>query len=162
FMSVFDAIRTVMLGGFDNFGRLAPVFLGKPLMAVLHLFVWHIQLVFACLMCRDLRRSRAVTIRVGQVGLDLPTTRTGGVEVLARVAGDLGLPASAALDVIPEHRQSRGQLGAVYGGRVLLRAIQLSWLKGADGAVGGFGQIEDHSMRVELRRRIAVPGPPAV
>jgi hypothetical protein len=63
-MSVFDVICTV-LGGFDNFRRLVPVFLGKALVAVLHLFVRHVQLAFAGLVRCDLRRRGALTIGFG-------------------------------------------------------------------------------------------------
>jgi hypothetical protein len=49
-------------------------------MALLHLLVRDIQLGVACLVRRDLRGSRAYSICFGQVGLDLVTTRAGGVE----------------------------------------------------------------------------------
>ena len=82
---------------FDRTLELSPGFskvfqlLGQSLMSPLHLFMWHVQLAFAGLVRRNLHRSRASSIRFRQVGLDLLTTRAGGVEVLAGVAGDLGL-----------------------------------------------------------------------
>src|SRR5204863_100199 len=52
--------------------------------------------------------------------------------------------------------------GTVHRGRVLLRAVQLAWLKRANGPIGGFGQVEDDGVRVELRRGVAVHRPRAV
>src|SRR2546423_9420803 len=109
-----------------------------------------IQLGVTCLVRRDLRSSRAGTIRFRQVGFDLLTTRAGGVEVLTGVAGDLGLTAATAFDLVPQRRQSRRQFGTVHRSRVLLRAVQLSWLKRAHVTIGGLGQVENDGVRVEL------------
>ncbi len=113
-------------------------------------------------MCRDLSRSRTVSIRVGQVRLNLLTTRAGGVEVLARVAADLGLAAATAFDFVAECGHSRRQLRPVHRRRVLLCAIELAWLQRTDGAVRRLCQIEDDCVGVKLRGRVAVDWPRAV
>jgi hypothetical protein len=44
-----------------------------------------------------MRGGGTLPVLAGQVGLNLLTTWTGGVEALARVAADLRLPAATAL-----------------------------------------------------------------
>ena len=61
-----------------------------------HLLMRHVELGFSRLVRRDLRRRGALSIRLGQVVLDLLATRAGRFEVLARVASDLWLAAATA------------------------------------------------------------------
>src|SRR5215813_5878780 len=89
---------------FNDLRRLVAKLLGEVPVTPLHLLVRDIQLGVARLVRRDLRGSRARSIPFGQVGLDLLTTRTGGVEVFTGVAGDLGLTAATAFDLVPQRR----------------------------------------------------------
>src|SRR5581483_6252832 len=116
----------------------------------------------ARLMRGDLCRSGAMLFGSRQVVFDLLATRARGVEVLARVADDLGLPTLAALDVVAQRRQASGELRPIDGRGVLLRLVQFSGLQRADVALPRLGQIEDHRVRVELRRRITTDGPSTV
>ncbi len=104
---VLDVMRTALLGGFNDLRRLVAKPLGELLMAPLHLLMRHVELGFARLVRRDLRGRGALSIRLGQVVLNLLTTRAGGVEVLARVAADLGLAAATALDLVAQSAVSR-------------------------------------------------------
>ena len=110
-----------VLGRFNDLRRLVPETLGDLLVPLLHLLVRHVELGFSRLVRRDLRRRGALSIRFGQVFLDLLAARAGRVEVLARVAADLGLAAATALDLVTEGGQSRRQLGPIDRRRVLLR-----------------------------------------
>jgi hypothetical protein len=104
------------------------------------------------------RVTSARSLRRGQVVFDLLTAWAGCLEVLARVAANLGLAAATALDLVTKRGQSRRQLGSVHRRRVLLRPIQLPRLQRAHRAVSRFRQIEDDGMRMEL---LAWPLPPS-
>src|SRR5258705_9181479 len=153
---VLNMMGTAPLGGVHDLRRLATEPVGEILMAPLHLLMRHVELGFSGLVGRDLRGGGALPILAGQVCLNLLTPRAGGVEVLARVAADLGLPAATALDLVTERAQSRRQLGPIYGGRILLCAIQLTRLQRTDRPAGGLRPIEDHCVRVKLRCRVAI------
>jgi hypothetical protein len=106
---VLHVVHGPMLGRFNDLRRLVPETLGDLLMPLLHLPGRHVELGFSRLVGCDLRRRRALPIRLGQVFLDLLTAWAGRVEVLARVASDLWLAAATALDLVTEGGQSRCQ-----------------------------------------------------
>ena len=126
---VLHVVHGPVLGRFNDVRRLVPETLGELLVAALHLLVRDVELRFARLVRRDLRRCGALSIRFGQVVLDLLATRAGRVEVLARVAADLWLAAATALDLVTERGQSRGQLRSVDRRGVLLRPVELARLE---------------------------------
>ena len=95
---------------FDDFNdlcRLLPRLVGEILVPLLHLLMRDVQLGFARLVRRDLRRRGALSIRFGEVVFNLLTTGAGCFEVLPCVAADLGLAAAPALDLVAKRRQSR-------------------------------------------------------
>src|SRR5262249_50472918 len=85
---------------FNNPCRLGPVLLRQLSVALLHLAMRDLQLGFARLVRRDLRRGGPLAIRFGEVAFDLLPARAGRLEVLARVTVDLRLAAPAALDLV--------------------------------------------------------------
>lgn len=99
---VLQVMRARVFNGFNDLRRLVSKPLGKFPVSLLHLLVRDIQLGIARLVRRDLCGGRACSIRFGQVGFDLLATRAGGIEVLAGVAGDLGLTAATALDIVAQ------------------------------------------------------------
>src|SRR5439155_2068333 len=99
-----------MLGRFNDLRRLVRETVGDLLVPLLHLPVRHVELGFSRLVRRNLRRRGALSIRFGQVFLDLLATRAGRVEVLARVSAHLWLAVATALDLVTEGGQSRCQL----------------------------------------------------
>src|SRR5438552_2643832 len=122
-MVLLNVMSTAPFGRIKDLCWLATKALGEILVASLHLLMRHVDLGLSGLVRRDLRSGGALSVLVGEVCLNLVTARAGGVEVLARIAADLGLPAATALDFVAQGRQSRRQLGSVHRRRVLLRAI---------------------------------------
>ena len=110
----------------------------------------------------DLRRpGAALTVR-WQLLLDLLAARTRGLQILRRVAANLRLAAVAALDLVAQGGEARRQLRAVHRRRVGLRLVEFARLERAGAPVVAFGHIEDHDVRVQLGRGVAVDGPRAV
>ncbi len=64
----------------------------------------------------------------------------------------------AALNLITEILQAAGELGAVDGGRKLLRAEQAPRVQSSGLAVLAVGDVEDDGMGVELGRGVAFDG----
>ena len=87
---------------------------------------------------------------------NLLTAGTGGVKVLLGVALDLGCAASSRRDLIAQLRESVHEFRLVDSGRKLLAVEVTLGLDGASGAVRAFRHIEDHGVRMELRRGIAI------
>ena len=154
--------RDAIPGGLAHGLALMPVGLGQRLMPALGLLVRDVLFAGACAMRRDLSRPRASLTGALQVGLDLLAARARGLEILGRVAADLGLVAGAALDLVAQGGQACGELGAVHGRGVGLRLEELARLQRAGAPVGSFGQIERHDVRVQLGRGVAVDGARAV
>jgi len=150
------------LGSLDDFCRLVPKPLGEFLVPWLHLLVRHVELGFSSLMSRDLRRHGALSIRFGQIVLDLLATRTGRVEVLTCVASDFRLAAATALYLVAERGQSRCRLGSIDRRGELLRPVQLARLQWTHCTVCRLREVEDDRVGMELRRGIAVHRPGAV
>src|SRR5712691_1957287 len=114
-MVVLNLMSTAPFGRINDVRWLTTKALGEIVMALLHLFMGHVGLGLSGLVRRDLRGCGTLSVLVGQVCLNLLTARAGGIEVLARIAADLGLPAATALDVVAQGGQSRCQLGSVDG-----------------------------------------------
>ena len=134
----------------------------EGLMASLHFVVGEVEFGLARLVGRDLRRVRTVQLRLVQMVLDLLPALARGLEVLRRVPADLGLPALASLDVVAELLQTQGQFRSVDRRGVLLGLIEFPGLERARVALGRLRDVEDHHMRVQLRRGIAIHRPRAV
>src|SRR5262245_63236083 len=81
-----------------------------------------------------------------------------GLEVLPRVAPNLGRAVLLDLNLVTEFSEANGELRAVHGGGELLRPKQLLWLQGAKLAVLGPRHVEEHRVGMELRSWIAVDG----
>jgi hypothetical protein len=96
---VLHVVHGLVSGRVNDLRRLVSETLGDLLVPSLHLLVRHVELGFSRLVRRDLRRRGTLSIRCGQVVLDLLAARTGRVEVLACVASDLWLAAATALDL---------------------------------------------------------------
>src|SRR5688572_8136155 len=124
-MLVLNSIDATVFRRFYDMRRLVTETVGEIVVATLHLCVRHIELGLSRLVRRDLRRRRALSIRLGQVVLNLLAPWTGRLEVLARVAADLRLTAPTTLKVVPKGGQSRRQFGSIHRRGVLLRPIQL-------------------------------------
>src|SRR5579862_119183 len=91
-----------------------------------------------------------------QVFTNLLAPRTGCVKVFLGIALDLRSAASPGCDLVTELAYSVGQFGLIDGRGKLLRgeeAVRLnrSWL-----AVVAFGDVENHHVRVQLWRDIAI------
>ena len=104
----------------------------------------------------DLRRSSAPPSLLFQPRFDLLPSRTRCIQILARIAFDLRLAMRAALDFVAHPLQPRRQLRAVNSRRVLLRLVKFLSLQRARFALRRLRHIEDHRVRVQLRRGVAI------
>ena len=110
----------------------------------------------------DLRRSSASSPLLGKSLFDLLTPRTRCLKILLRVAFDLRLTMRAALDFIAQPLQVRRQLRAVNRRRVLLRLVKFLRLQRPRFALRRLRYIEDHRVRVQLRRGVTIDRTAAV
>src|SRR5580692_5999998 len=95
------------------------------LMHPLHLCMAHgRQFAVARLMSCDLCRTCTFQALLFEVCLDLLTSRTGSIEILTCIAGDLRLPALSFFDLIALTLQAQRKLGTVDCGSKLLRPVQ--------------------------------------
>src|SRR5581483_10721365 len=161
FAERFDLVR-VLMGLFDHVLRLVSELARHLLMPALHFFVRDVELGAARLVRRDLRGPGAAHSLFFQVLPDFTAARTAGFDVFLRVAPDLRLSAGSLLHFIAQRFQAQGQFRAIDGRRVLLRAVKPLRLQRARLSVFSFRDVEEHHMRVELRRGVAVHGPRAV
>ena len=88
-------------------------------------------LLVAGRMRRNLRRLVAFKSVALHVGAYLLASRTGGVQVLLRVALDLRRAAAAGLDLVAEIAQSEHQFRLIDGRGELLRLEEAPWLESA-------------------------------
>jgi len=133
---------------------LVAVLPGQFSMLPLHLFRRQQLLAVAGAMGGDLPGRRAVDPLLPFVILHLLPSRTRRLQILPRVALDLRLAILAALDLVTQLLKTCGQLRAVDRRAVVLRGVQLVRLHRTGLPVLALGDVEDHSMRVELRRGI--------
>src|SRR5271156_5138947 len=92
-------------------------------------FFWGQQLFPVARVSRcDLRSSRSIQSLLAEMVFDLLTAQAGRFQILAGVAFDLRLAILAALNLIAQTLQSRGQLSAIDGRGIVLRGIQLTRL----------------------------------
>jgi len=138
---------------------LVAVLSGQFPMLPLHLFRRQQLLAVAGAMGGDLPSRSAVDSLLPLVILHLLPSRTRSLQILPRIALDLRLAVLAALQLVAKLFEARGQLRAIDRRAVVLRSVQLMRLHGAGLAILALGHIEDHRMRVELRRGIAIDGP---
>src|SRR5262249_40490284 len=82
----------------DDARRLFPKRLCQPLVPAAHLVMGCMALRLTCLVGDDLRRRGTPTALLLEPRLDLLAARTGGLEIVRRVAANLGLAARPALD----------------------------------------------------------------
>src|SRR5271163_5160755 len=115
-------------------------------------------LAVACAMSGNLGRARALSSNLLQVFFDLHAARAGCFQILLSVAPDLRLAMLTTLDLITQALQSHRKLGAVHGGRILLRLEEAALLQCACLPTVSLGHIEDDGVRVKLGRSIAVYG----
>jgi hypothetical protein len=108
-----NVMSTAALGRINDLCWLATKALGEIVMASLHLFMRRVDLGLSGLVRRDLRGGGTLSVLVGQVCLNLLTTRAGGVEVLTRVATDLGLAAATTLDLVAVPANNLVHIGVV-------------------------------------------------
>ncbi len=127
-----------------------------------HFFVRERLLRIARLMRRDLRGASPAHACLLHVLLDLLPPWTRRLQILPRVTLDLRLSMLAALDLVTELLQPRRKLRTINRRRILLRLVKLLRLQRPRLAVRRLGHIEDHRVRVQLRRGVAVHGPAAV
>src|SRR5580700_10317875 len=112
----------------------------------------------------DLCCCRSVDSLLSQMIFDLFSSWTGSLQIFLRVASDFRLSMLAALQFVAQLSETQCQLGSVDGRGVALGHEHLVRLQGSDlfpvfGAVLPLGHIEDHSMGMKLRRRVAIDGP---
>src|SRR5579864_7362037 len=88
--------------------------------------------------------------------LDLLASRTGCLQILARITLDLRLATLSLLNFVTQLFQTERQFGTIDRGTVLLRPIELVWLDRVRFAFLGFSDIEEHDMSMKLRCRVAV------
>ena len=131
-------------------------FCGEPPVRRKHLGGRKNLLFVASRMRCDLGRLMALKPVALHVGAYLLASRAGGIQVLLRVALDLRRSAAAGLDFVAEIAKSVHQFGLVDGSGKLLRLKEAARLEGAHRAVRAFGHIEDHGVRMELRRGVAI------
>ena len=111
---------------------------------------------FTGLMRRNLGGFRAAMLALRELVLNLLAARTRRVQVVLRVAADLRLAARAALDLVAQRLEPRGQLRPVHRRRVCLALVELARLQRADVAVLRAREVEDDDVGVELGRGVAV------
>ena len=110
----------------------------------------------------DLRRSGSSSALLGEPLFDLLTPRTRRLKILLRVASDLRLTMRAALDFITQPLQVRGQLRTINRRRVLLRLVKFLRLQRPRFALRRLRHVEDHRVRVQLRRGVSIDRTAAV
>ena len=121
-----DSLDLVCMSCLDDLLWLIAKSLRHFLMQPLHLCVADgRQFAIARLMSCDLCRTCTPQALLFEVCLDLLTSRTGSIEVLTRIAGDLGLPALSFFDLIALTFQAQRKLGTVDRRSKLLRPEQL-------------------------------------
>jgi hypothetical protein len=89
----------------------------------LHFIMRDVELFTPRLIGCNLCGPWARDTRFLQVFLDLTAARTRCLDVFGRVPFDLRLAARSTFHLVSQGLQTQGQLGTIYGGRVLLRAI---------------------------------------
>ena len=90
--------------------------------------------------------------------LDAPDYYAGEVidELFSGMALDLRLPVRAAFDLVTKLLQPRRQFRAIHRRRVLLRSVKFLRLQRPRLTLSRLSHIEDHRVRVQLRRCITV------
>src|ERR1700719_2989690 len=150
-----DSLDLVCMSCTDDLLWLIAKSLSHFLMHPLHLCMadaW--QFAVARLMSCDLCRTCTPQTLLFEVCLDLLTSWTGSIEVLACIAGDLRLPALSFFDHIALTLQAQRKLGTVDCGSKLLRPVQFVRLQGPRFSVLGFSEIEEHDVSMQLWRGI--------
>src|SRR5258707_11346537 len=140
-----DSLDLVCMSSADDLLWLIAKSLRHFLMHPLHLGMadgW--QFAIARLMSCDLCRTCTSQALLFEVCLDLLTSRTGSIEVLTCVAGDLRLPALSLFDLIALTLQAQRKLGTVDRRSKLLRPVPFVGLQGPRFSVLGFSEIEEH------------------
>src|SRR6202046_5120663 len=120
-----DSLDLVCMSCADDLPWLIAKSLRHFLMHPLHLGMtdgWQFAIarLMSCYLCRTCT-SQALLF---EVGLDLLTSRTGSIEVLTCIAGDLRLAALPFCDLIALTLQAQGKLGTVDRRSKLLRPVQ--------------------------------------
>src|SRR5277367_2157922 len=87
---------------------------------------------------------------------DLCTAQTRCVQILSRIALDLGLSIFPALYFITESLQQYGKFRAVHAGRVVLGLKETAFLQCPGLAILTLCHVEDHSVRMKLRSSITI------
>src|ERR1700728_1599928 len=109
-----DSLDVVCMSCADDLLWLIAKSLRHFLMHALHLGMADgRQLAVARLMSCDLCRTCTPQVLFFEVCLDLLTSRTGSIEVLTGVPGDLRLPALSFFDLIAPTLQAQRKLGTV-------------------------------------------------
>src|SRR5260370_987898 len=152
-----DSLDLVCMSCLDDLLRLIAKSLRHFLMHPLHLGMADgCQFAVARLMSCNLCRTCTSQALLFEVCLDLLTSRTGSIEVLTCIAGDLRLPALSFFDLIALTLQAQGKLGTVDRRSKLLRPVQFARLQGPRFSILGFREIEEHDVSMQLWRGIPV------
>ena len=120
------------------------------------------ELRIPCSVGRDLRRARSVHALFREMLFNLLAAWTRCFEILLRVSPDFRRAVLSRLDLITEFLQTPGQLALIDGRPVLLAAIKLLRLHRVRPAVLRLGHVEEHRVRMKLRRGVAIHRPRAV
>ena len=142
--------------------RLIAESLGHLAMPREHLTGRKRQLCISGTVRRDLRRARACVALLRHVLFDLLAARAAGFQILRRVAPDLRRAVFPWLDLIAEFLQAPREFTPIDRRAVLLATVKLPRLNRVRLAVFGLSHVEEHRVRVKLRRGIAVNRPRAV
>src|SRR5260370_14690131 len=94
--------------------------------------------------------------RAFEVLTNLLAAGTGCIEILLRVALNLGRAAPPCCDFVTELADPVSQLGLIDSRSKLLRGEKALWLDGAGLPVVALGHVENACMRMQLRRDIAI------
>src|SRR5229473_2004285 len=96
-----------------------------------HLVMRRVTLGLTRLVRSDLRGGGAPPSLLLQARFDLLAPRTGRLEIVGRIATNLGLSTGPSLDLVPERHEFGGELRAVDRRRILLRPVELTGLQRA-------------------------------
>ena len=136
----------------DHPRGLFPKRLGQSLVPPAHLVMRRVTLGLTCLVGGDLRGGGAPSALLLQACFDLLPPGTRRLEIVGRIATNLRLSAGSSFDLIPERHEFGGELRTIDRRCKLLRPVELTGLQRSWTAVGHRREIEDHRVRVQLRR----------